>query len=170
MLASAAASGDRAAFGTLVRRHERVVRGFLMRLAPEFGSADDLAQETFLRAWTRATTYKGDGRYRSWLLGIAWTTFLMEARTRRRRPPAYAGQTLAPEPSAAASAEQEAIIADAMGRLKSQDRAAVVLCHVLGHSHGEAAAILGFPLGSLKSRVARGTAQLMKLLGKGDEP
>jgi RNA polymerase sigma factor (sigma-70 family) len=140
-----------------------------MRLAPEFGSADDLAQDTFLRAWTRAGTYDGDGRYRAWLLGIAWTTFLMDARTRRRRPPAYVGQAVAAEPSAAAHAEQEAIVADAMKRLKPEDRAAVMLCHVLGHSHQEAAAILGFPLGSLKSRVARGTAQLIKLLGNGDQ-
>jgi len=140
-----------------------------MRLAPEYGSADDLAQETFLRAWTRAGSYSGEGRYRSWLLGIAWNAFLMDARSRRRRPPAYAGQALVPEPSAAASAEGEAIVADAMKRLKPEDRAAVVLCHVLGHSHSEAAAILGSPLGSLKSRVARGTAQLMKLLGNGGE-
>jgi RNA polymerase sigma factor (sigma-70 family) len=140
-----------------------------MRLAPEFGSADDLAQDTFLRAWTRAGTYDGDGRYRAWLLGIAWTTFLMDARTRRRRPPAYVGQAVAAEPSAAAHAEQEAIVADAMKRLKPEDRAAVMLCHVLGHSHQDAAAILGFPLGSLKSRVARGTAQLIKLLGNGDQ-
>jgi RNA polymerase sigma factor (sigma-70 family) len=138
-----------------------------MRLAPEFGSADDLAQDTFLRAWTRAGTYDGDGRYRAWLLGIAWTTFLMDARTRRRRPPAYVGQAVAAEPSAAAHAEP--IVADAMKRLKPEDRAAVMLCHVLGHSHQEAAAILGFPLGSLKSRVARGTAQLIKLLGNGDQ-
>lgn len=141
-----------------------------MRLAPEYGSADDLAQETFLRAWTRAGSYGGGGRYRSWLLGIAWNAFLMEARTRRRRPPAYAGQAIAPEPSIAARAEQEAIVTDAMKRLKPEDRAAVTLCHVLGYSHQEAAAILGFPLGSLKSRVARGTAQLVKLLGNGDEP
>lgn len=139
-----------------------------MRLAPQYGSAEDLAQETFLRAWTRAGTYKGEGSYRSWLLGIAWSTFLMDARSRRRRPPAYAGQKLAPEASAAASAEQEAIVTDAMKRLKPEDRAAVTLCHVLGHSHQEAAAILGFPLGTLKSRVARGTAQLMTLLGNGD--
>jgi RNA polymerase sigma factor (sigma-70 family) len=140
-----------------------------MRLAPEFGSADDLAQETFLRAWTRAGSYSGEGRYRSWLLSIAWTTFLMDARSRRRRPPAYAGQALAPEPGAAADAEQEAVIADAMKRLKPDDRAAVALCHVLGHTHQEAASILGSPLGSLKSRVARGTAQLLKLLGNGEE-
>ena len=139
-----------------------------MRLSPQFGNADDLAQETFLRAWTRAGSYGGGGRYRSWLLGIAWNAFLMDARTQRRRPPAYAGQAPAPESSAAATAEQEAIVADAMTRLKPEDRAAVVLCHVLGHSHQEAAAILGFPLGSLKSRVARGTARLVKLLGNGD--
>nr|WP_269845200.1 RNA polymerase sigma factor [Sphingomonas deserti] len=152
----------------MVRRHERVVRGFLTRLAPDSGHADDLAQESFLRAWTKAETYAGDGRYRGWLLKIAWTTFLMDARARRRRPPAYAGQAIAPEPHAAADAEAEAIVADAMKRLKPEDRAAVTLCHVLGYTHSEAAAILDFPLGTLKTRVARGTALLVTLLGNGE--
>ncbi|WP_206185943.1 RNA polymerase sigma factor [Sphingosinicella sp. BN140058] len=149
-----------------MRRHERVVRGFLMRLAS--GDADDLAQETFLRAWSRAETYGGGGRYRAWLLGIAWKTFLMNARARKRRPLGSADP--APERAAPVDTEQEAIVADALARLRPEDRAAVLLCHLLGHSHHEAAEILGFPLGSLKSRVARGTAQLLALLGNGDTP
>jgi RNA polymerase sigma-70 factor (ECF subfamily) len=152
-----------------VRRHERIVRGFLMRTAPRLDNAEDLAQETFLRAWTRASSYSGEGSYRSWLLGIAWTTFLMDARTRRRRPPAWSGEATAPEQRASGDAEREAIVADAMKRLKPEDRASVTLCHVLGYTHQEAAEILGFPLGSLKSRVARGSAQLVELLGNGEK-
>jgi RNA polymerase sigma-70 factor (ECF subfamily) len=161
--------GDRRAFSTLVRRHERVVRGFLMRLAPVSGSGEDLAQETFLRAWTKAPSYSGEGSYRGWLLGIAWRTFLMDARTRKRRLPAYAGQGLAPEQSDPADAERSAMIVDAMARLKPEDRASVTLCLAMGYSHQEAAAILGFPLGTLKSRVARGTAQLSRILGEEEQ-
>jgi RNA polymerase sigma-70 factor (ECF subfamily) len=167
-LAAAAARGDASAFEALVRRHERVVRGFLTRLAGA-GRADDLAQETFLTAWSKAAGFTGEGRYRGWLLRVAWRTFLMDTRGRSRRLPAYAGTGEAPEQAARGDAERDLIVEDALSRLKEEDRAAVVLCLVLGHSHGEAAAILEMPLGTLKTRVARGSAKLLELLGDEDD-
>lgn len=167
-LAAACARGDAAAFEVLVRRHERVVRGFLARLAGA-GRADDLAQDTFLTAWSKATSFTGEGRYRGWLLRIAWTSFLMDARRRGRRIPAYAGTGEAPEQAGRGDAERDLIVEDALGRLAEADRAAVVLCLVLGHSHREAAAILDMPLGTLKTRVARGSAKLIELLGDDDD-
>lgn len=142
-----------------------------MRLAPVSGAADDLAQETFLTAWSRAAGFAGQGRYRGWLLRIAWTTFLMDARSRRRRIPAWKGSGDAPIPEqrAAGDSEEDLVVRDAMARLRIGDRAAVTLCLVLGHSHGEAAKILGAPLGTVKSRVARGTKRLLELLGEDEE-
>jgi RNA polymerase sigma-70 factor (ECF subfamily) len=142
-----------------------------MRLAPASGAADDLAQETFLTAWSRAASFTGQGRYRGWLLRIAWTTFLMDARSRRRRIPAWKGSGDAPMPEerAAGDAEEDLVVRDAMARLRVGDRAAVTLCLVLGHSHGEAAKILDAPLGTVKSRVARGTKRLVELLGDDGE-
>ncbi|HEX6376437.1 MAG TPA: RNA polymerase sigma factor [Allosphingosinicella sp.] len=166
-LAVAAARGDAAAFEALVRRHERVVRGFLARLAP--GRADDLAQETFLTAWSKAAAFAGQGRYRGWLLRVAWTTFLMDVRGRGRRLPAYAGTGAVPEQAGPGDAERDLVVEDALGRLPEPERAAVVLCLVLGHSHREAAAILDMPLGTLKTRVARGSAKLLDLLGDDDD-
>jgi RNA polymerase sigma factor (sigma-70 family) len=167
-LAAGAARGDGAAFETLVRRHERVVRGFLARLAGS-DRADDLAQETFLTAWTKASAFAGQGRYRGWLLRIGWTSFLMDNRGRGRRLPAYAGTGEAPEQADRSDAERDLIVEDALARLKEADRAAVILCLVLGHSHREAAEILDMPLGTLKTRVARGSAQLLELLGDDDD-
>jgi RNA polymerase sigma factor (sigma-70 family) len=168
-LAAAAARGDAAAFETLVRRHERVVRGFLARLAPGGGRSDDLAQETFLTAWSKAGSFAGEGRYRGWLMRIAWTVFLMDVRQRGRRLPAYAGAGEIPEQADRGDAERDLIVEDALSRLGEADRAAVVLCLVLGHSHREAADILEMPLGTLKTRVARGSARLLELLGDDDE-
>jgi RNA polymerase sigma-70 factor (ECF subfamily) len=154
----------------LVRRHERVVRGFLARVTAGSGRADDLAQETFLTAWSKARAYGGHGRYRGWLLRIAWTTFLMDLRQAKRRLPAWrGGEAEAPEPVAADDAERDLIVEDALKRLREEDRAAVTLCLVLGHSHREAAEILDMPLGTLKTRVARGSARLAELLGDEDD-
>ncbi len=167
-LAAAAALGQAAAFEVLVRRHERVVRGFLARLAGH-GRADDLAQETFLTAWTKASAFTGEGRYKGWLMRIAWRTFLMDSRGRGRRLPEHKGTGEAPEQADRSDAERDLIVEDALARLKPEDRAAVVLCLVLGHSHGEAARILDMPLGTLKTRVARGSAKLLELLGDEDD-
>lgn len=144
------------------------MRGFLTRLAGA-GRADDLAQETFLAAWTRAGAFVGEGRYRGWLMRIAWRIFLMDARSRSRRLPEHKGMGEAPEQADRSDAERDLIVEDALGRLKSEDRAAVILCLVLGHSHGEAARILDMPLGTLKTRVARGSAKLLELLGDDDD-
>ncbi|HYW16480.1 MAG TPA: RNA polymerase sigma factor [Allosphingosinicella sp.] len=168
-LAEAAARGDGAAFERLVRRHERVVRGFLARLAGP-NRADDLAQETFLTAWTKASAFTGEGRYKGWLMRIAWRSFLMDSRGRGRRLPEHKGTSGIPEQADRSDAERDLIVEDALGRLKPEDRAAVVLCLVLGHSHGEAAQILDMPLGTLKTRVARGSAKLIELLGDTDDP
>jgi RNA polymerase sigma-70 factor (ECF subfamily) len=164
-LAAAAARGDAAAFETLVRRHERVVRSFLARLAPGGGRSDDLAQETFLTAWSKAASFSGTGRYRGWLMRIAWSTFLMDVRQRGRRLPAYSGTGEMPEQSDRGDVERDLIVEDALGRLGDADRAAVLLCLVHGHSHREAAEILDMPLGTLKTRVARGSARLLEMLG-----
>lgn len=167
-LAAAVARGEGAAFEILVRRHERVVRGFLTRLAGA-SRADDLAQETFLAAWTKAAAFTGSGRYKGWLMRIAWRTFLMDARGRGRRLPEHEGAGEPPEQADRSDAERDLIVEDALGRLKPEDRAAVILCLVLGHSHGEAAEILDMPLGTLKTRVARGSARLLDLLGDDDD-
>jgi RNA polymerase sigma factor (sigma-70 family) len=168
VLAAAAARGEGAAFEALVRRHERVVRGFLARLAGA-GRGDDLAQETFLTAWTKASAFTGEGRYKGWLMRIAWRTFLMDARGRGRRLPEHDGIGEPAEQVDPGNAERDLIVEDALGRLKPEDRAAVVLCLVLGHSHSEAAQILEMPLGTLKTRVARGSARLLELLGDEDD-
>jgi RNA polymerase sigma-70 factor (ECF subfamily) len=110
-LAAAAARGDAAAFDILVRRHERVVRGFLARLAPGGGRSDDLAQETFLTAWSKAASFAGAGRYRGWLMRIAWSTFLMDVRQRGRRLPQYSGSGEIPEQADGADAERDLIVA-----------------------------------------------------------
>jgi RNA polymerase sigma-70 factor (ECF subfamily) len=154
----------------LVRRHERVVRGFLARVTAGSGRADDLAQETFLTAWSKARAYGGQGRYRGWLLRIAWTTFLMDIRQAKRRLPTFRGyEAEVPESVAFGDAEGDLIVKDALKRLRHEDRAAVTLCLVLGHSHREAAEILDMPLGTLKTRVSRGIAKLTELLGDEDD-
>jgi len=159
-LANRAASGDSAAFTVLVRRYERRVRAFLMRLSRGEG-ADDLAQEVFLIAWRKAGAFQGMGSYEGWLLKIAWRQFLSRVRATRQEqwmelPDGRAG---AADPTVGLDIDR------ALGGLTADERAAALLCLGEGYSHSEAARILDVPLGTLKSIVARARSKLAANLG-----
>jgi RNA polymerase sigma-70 factor (ECF subfamily) len=163
-LAKRAAQGDAAAFAVLVRQHQSRLRGFLRRLTRGDASlADDLAQETFLEAWRKLGQFRGEGSFAGWLLRIAWTRYLMEARRRKLEPLEEAD-----EPGDAREAltmEARLDLESAMRRLSPGERAGLTLCYALGYSNDEASSILDMPLGTLKSHIARGRAKLKALLG-----
>jgi RNA polymerase sigma-70 factor (ECF subfamily) len=158
-----AARGDRAAFAGLVRRHQSRLRGFLRRLTRGDASlADDLAQETLLEAWRKLAQFRGEGAFAGWLLRIAWTRYLMEARRRKLEPLEAADDRAAPEDL---NVDARLDLEHAMRRLAPGERAGLTLCYALGYSNEEAAAILELPPGTLKSHIARGRAKLKALLG-----
>ena len=155
-----AAAGDRTAFGLLVAGHERPLRAFLAKVAGR-DLAEDLAQEAFLKAWRFADRYDGLSRYSTWLTRIAWRCFLDGARKRR-------SPTEASEEAFQQSAGEAAEVGDMLARLDQRERAALVLCEGHGWSHAEAAQMLGMPLGTLKSTVARAKAKCRAMwLGEG---
>ena len=161
-LARRAAAGDAAAFTSLVRAHEGAVRRFLARLT-RGESADDIAQDAFLRAWRSAPAWRGEGSYRGWLLRIAWTEFLASRRAAGRRS---ARDHEAYERSAAPQRDAEAALDldRALAALGERERAAASLCFGEGCSHAEAAEIMGLPLGTLKSVLARARSALVERL------
>ena len=152
VLARKAAAGDAAAFTRLVRAHEGAVRRFLARLTR--GDADDLAQEVFLKAWRAASSWRGEGSYRGWLLRIAWTLFLTAHRGEQRRG-ARDHEAYERMSAPAAGPETAIDLERALDQLGERERAAALLCFGEGCSHAEAAEIMALPLGTLKSILAR---------------
>ena len=165
-LARQAAAGDAAAFTALVRLHEAPVRRFLRRLAGD--EADDLAQDVFVRAWRRAGDWRGEGRYRGWLLAIAWSAFLSAHRAAGRRA-AREWAAIENETNVRADPNRAIDLSRALAALDTRERAAALLCFGEGCSHGEAAAIMGLPLGTLKSIVARARTALAARLEAVDD-
>lgn len=163
LVARVLAGGDGEAFAELVRRHQPAIRRLLWRLASgNQAVADDLAQDTFLRAYRGLASYRG-GSFTAWLYRIAYNVFASAARGGKLdgpRPPDEDREGDAVAPSAALKLDLEA----ALARLRPEERAAVAL--TLGHdvTHEDAARILGWPLGTLKSHVARGRDKLMHML------
>jgi RNA polymerase sigma-70 factor (ECF subfamily) len=157
-----AAAGDAAALNQLVRLHQSQIRGFLLRLTGgRHALADDLAQETFLHAWRKIGQFRGDGSFAGWLLRIAWSRYLMEARRHKRERTVEADDT-AIDPRS--GHDDRLDLTRAMTKLAPTERAALTLCYALGYSHPEAGAILKIPLGTLKSHVLRGREKLQILM------
>jgi RNA polymerase sigma factor (sigma-70 family) len=159
-LARRAAAGDAAAFAALVRAHEAAVRRFLARLTRGDG-AEDLAQEVFLKAWRSANAFRGEGSYRAWLMRIGWTLFLSAHRARGRRE---AREQASPAPEGSHDRDSAIDLQRALAGLADRERAAALLCFGEGCSHGEAARIMGIPLGTLKSILARARSALVERL------
>ncbi len=163
MLAKAAP--DRAAFDGLVRRHQAGLRAFLRKLGADAAQADDLAQETFIKALRSLQSYRGGASFRSWLYAIAWREFLQGARSERSR--SRLSEAVAAESQGEATCSTGDFSLDLQRALASLDdieRAAVLLCDAVGLSHGEASVTLGAPLGSVKTYVARAREKLRTFL------
>lgn len=124
-------------------------------------AGEDLAQETFIRAWRSASSYYGKGAYRAWLFRIAWRVYLS---SRSDRPPTEEydaekhGEAFTPSPTLSMDLDR------AMARLSPRERAAAILCFGEGCSHSEAAHVLDWPLGTLKSVAARARQELLLYL------
>jgi RNA polymerase sigma-70 factor (ECF subfamily) len=159
-LARDAGRGDRAALGSFIRESQAEVWRLCAHLVdPE--AADDVTQETFLRAIDALPRFRGDASARTWLLQIARRTCADTIRrrtrgraaldkARRRRPPA--------QRDPAGHVSLEALLHD----LDADRRDAFVLTQVLGLSYQEAAEICSCPVGTIRSRVARAREQLVR--------
>lgn len=153
---------DHAAFACLVRRHQGSVRQFLRRLVRgDWARADDLAQETFLRAYRHLHRYEGRGRFVGWLLRIAYQAFIGE----QRRSGPIPGHDLPVDLPDGANPEHVAELVGIerrLSRMRSDEAAAVVLHFQHGQSHAEVAQTLGVPLGTAKSLILRARAKLAR--------
>lgn len=157
---------DHAAFGELVQRHQSAVRHFLRHLAGgDHALADDLAQESFVQAYRSLPRYAGTAKFSTWLLGIAHNHW---RNARRRRQPVSLDHAsfdaLEPTPSPAPASDLRHDLAQALRRLGPEEQAAVHLHYQQGLSHGEMAEILRWPLGTVKTHLARAKEKLRLLL------
>ena len=148
-LLMAARSGDRRALSTWVRRCQADVRRLCASLVDE-AEADDLTQETFLRAFRGLPTFRGEASGRTWLLAIARRVCADAIRIRRRQRRLLS--KLAEPETVPPTSDLE--VEELVGRLALDRREAFVLTQFLGLSYAEAAMVCGCPVGTIRSRVA----------------
>ena len=178
---------DVAAFTRAAERHRRELQVHCYRMLGSFEDAEDLVQETFLRAWRRRETYEGRASFRAWLYRIA-TNACLDALKRRPRVLVPAGATaaeipwlqpypddllegIAPsgdEPEAAIVAKEtiELAFLVAIQHLPPNQRAVLILRDVLGWSANETASLLDTSVASANSALQRARATLKRHLSE----
>ena len=165
LIARVLVDDDQHAFSELVRRHQSTVRGLLRQLTrTDVALADDLAQETFLRAYKHIRSFRGEARFSTWLYRIAYNCFREEARRRKE----FVGidearQQEKADPQVTDPALRHDLMY-ALSLLPLHERSAILLCCQNGLSHDEAARVLDIPLGTVKTNVLRGREKLKRAL------
>jgi RNA polymerase sigma-70 factor, ECF subfamily len=157
----AARAGDDAAAGAFVRATQAEVWRFVAALVGR-DAADDLTQDTYLRAFRALADFAGRSTARTWLLGIARRACADHIRslTRLRR----LDDKLAAQPRTGYVPDQAGLLAttDLLRALPDDRRSAFVLTQVVGLSYEEAAEVEQVPVGTIRSRVARARTQLVE--------
>lgn len=167
-LCSYAATGERRAFGELVRRHGSAVRGVLRRMGAQIAEADDVAQDAFLTAFERIAEFRGEGTFAAWVKKIAARLYLRRLQ-RDRRLGAMTAEAVEEEPEARhGDADATIDLEEALKVLNATERLCVTMCFGAGLSHTEAAEALNLPLGTVKSHVKRGLEKLRTRLAPED--
>lgn len=146
------------------------LRAFAISLVGKVDRADDLVQETVMKAWANRTSFTPGTNLRAWLFTILRNEFYSAFRKRRREVEDADGMIAA---SVGVHPEQDghmdmADMQDALSRLPVDQREALVLVTASDMSYEEAAAVCGVAIGTIKSRVNRARAKLSELLKVGD--
>jgi RNA polymerase sigma-70 factor (ECF subfamily) len=148
-------------FADVVRAQQGIVRGFLRRLCDSDATADDLAQETFLKAKKALPGFRGEGSLASWLLRIAYREFLSFKRSRGARDTLVdIVDELDDGSHRRTDRTLERDVRRALAGLSDDERACIAACFFDELTHEEAAAALEMPLGTVKSHIARAREKL----------
>jgi len=156
---------DQNAFCELVRQHQSAVRGLLRQLTrTDVALADDLAQQTFLRAYKNIRSFRGEARFSTWLYRIAYNCFREDARRRKEFVGIDEEQLQTQHDPQVADPALRHDLMRALNLLPLNERSAVLLCCQNGLSHDEASRVLDIPLGTVKTNVLRGREKLKRML------
>jgi RNA polymerase sigma-70 factor, ECF subfamily len=173
-----ARGGREAAYRELVRRYERPVFALLFRMVRDRELAEDLAQETFVKALNAIDSYRPEFKFSSWIFKIANNAAIDHLRRRELDTLSLDGSPHAETPEAMQAtalqigARQESpldaveakelggAIEAAIGRLRPEYRSCILLRHVEGRAYEEIAEILDLPLGTVKTYIHRARNEL----------
>lgn len=178
--------GDRRAFGELVERHKNAVFGLVNRMVGPRGDIEDIAQESFLRAYRALGTYRGDAQFSTWIYRIVWNCCVdrREKDARRREHEFVPGSPEGEDDAPVEFADEESPLPDALlasdhvrkrlahhlATLPDHYRAVLTLYYYEQQSYEEIARVLDLPMNTVKVHLHRAKERLKKALVAESEP
>ncbi len=159
--------GDHRAFADLLRRYDSGMRALAYRILGDATLMDDALQEAYVKAFRALPRFRGESAVGTWLYRIAHNASIDLLRRRRETVPLpeegpAVGQAL--EAGVIARLDVEAALAD----MSVDHRSVLVLVDALGFDYGDAAQVLGVPIGTIRSRLARARRAMRRRLGEGE--
>ena len=163
-------TGDPVAFEELVRQHQRMIHALTFRMTGSLTDAEDLAQETFLRAYEQVGGFRGSAKFSTWLYRIAVNTCLNWRQSEARRNQLHtsaAEEFSVQQDGKNSSSPQVNEVQAALPKLPAKQRAAIVLTIYDGLNHAEAAQVLNCSETTVSWRVFAAKQKLKRLLTMG---
>jgi len=167
-LIALALAGQGDAFGTLVGRYERAVYHLAFRTLRDAEEAKDAVQEAWIKAYRALASFRPGAKFATWIFTICYRVCCDRLAKRKRfsgdEPPDFADPAAGPEKLYEA-AEESARLRAAIDGLPEKYRVVVTLFHLQGKQYDEIAAVLGVPLGTVKTHLFRAKDLLRVALG-----
>jgi RNA polymerase sigma-70 factor (ECF subfamily) len=163
-------AGDEAAFAALVQQHQQMIHALTFRMTGSAADAQDLAQDTFARAFQQLDRFRGDSKFSTWLCRIAVNACLNWRRREGRRAEVHERWAADALPDGRvhtdhrAADDRSAEVQAALDQLPPPQRAAVVLTVYEGMNHAEAARVLGCSETTVSWRLFTARKKLRRML------
>ena len=164
--------GDDGAFSALVKKYQRSVHALVWRKIGDFHIAEDITQETFLKAYQRLSTLKKPQRFASWLYVIAanhcstwlrkkrlWTQSLEDTNSAQLEKATYSGYVIAENERTTAESQRE-VVKKLLAKLQESDRTVITLYYLGGMTYEEISEFLGVSVAAIKNRLYRARNRL----------
>lgn len=156
---------DRRAFDYLVCKYQSPVRRFLLNLTlGDSALADDLAQETFIKAYLNIRSFQGISAFSTWLFRIAYNTFYDSIRTNKRYEDLNTTEIDKKTSISIDFSAEKTDIYTALQLLRKEEKAAILLCYMEDKTHAEIAKIMKLPLGTVKTHILKGKEKMNHFL------
>ena len=170
LIARVLTNNDQRAYRELVNRYQSQLRYSLRQLTGwDESLADDLAQETFIKAFKNLDKFRGDAKFYTWLYRIAYRQFASYYRSRKPTEPLSDTEIEHSSHHPTTKTELQRDIAKALAQLPPDQAMALHLHLHREHTHQEVADIMDSPLGTVKSHIQRGREKLKVLLSEWQE-
>lgn len=159
--------GSRRAFDSLVRKHQGPLRRLLMGLtAGDKDLCDDIAQDTFIKAWTYIGSYHATSKFQTWLFSIAYNVFYDYAALAKKHAheDISSGEYYITSTECVDNVEKNTDLYRALQRIRPEERTAIVLFYLEGEKQERIAHIMGVPLSTVKTYIFRGKEHLASML------